>query len=37
MGQDGGFHVGISGVDRRQQLVGLRLGNHRGAQRALGD
>ena len=37
VGQDGGFHIGVLGVDGRQQLVGLRLGNHGGLQRALGD
>ena len=37
MRQDGGFHIGVLGVDGRQQLVGLRLGNHGRFQRAFGD
>ena len=37
VGQDGGFNVGVGGVDGGQKLVGLGLGNHGGAQGALGD
>ena len=37
MGQDGGFHILVFGVDGREQLVGLGLGNHGRAQSALGD
>ena len=37
MGQDGGFDVLVFGVDGGEQLVGLGLGNHGGAQGALGD
>ena len=35
--QDGRLDILVGGVNRRQQLVGLRLRNHRRLQRALGD
>ena len=37
VGEDGGFDVGVGGVDGGEELVGLRLGNHGGAEGALGD
>ena len=35
MGEDGGFDVGVGGVDGREKFVSLRLGDHRGFERAL--
>ena len=37
MGEERGFDVGVGGVDGREKLVGLRLGNHGGLERAHGD
>ncbi len=37
MGEDGGFDIGVGGVDGGEELVGLRLGNHGGAEGAAGD
>ena len=37
VGEDGGFDVVVGGVDGGEELVGLGLGDHGGAQGALGD
>src|ERR1039458_4412506 len=37
VGENGGFHVLVRGVDGGEKLVSLRLGNHGGAQGALSD
>ncbi len=37
VGEDGGFDIGVCGVDGREELVGLRLGNHGGLERAFRD
>ena len=36
VGQDGRLYVGVGGVDGGQKLVGLGLGDHGGAEGALG-
>ncbi len=37
VGEDGGFYIVIGGVDGGEELVGLGLGDHGGAEGALGD